>query len=310
MPRLSAVRVAVTTGLTLGTATLGMALAPVALAAGLPAPTAPSTVVAGQAFQVSGAGCLTNDPDHPDWEAVVIITTDLSDLDAEPPTGLFLAEPADDGTWWAHVSLPADATGPHAVWADCAYSYVEDAAEYPEITVTVATPIRPTPRPLPPSEKPTNALPPATGKIRGVDSVTPGVASPDTGTATGDSARPGGKVVKVLTGFGPGEVVTVTLHSTPTTIGTFTASAEGVVTAEFTVPAGTTEGTHTLVYEGSMGTYFQESLQVADATTASGDLAYTGASIALPLGLGAGLVTIGSGLAFAARRRSAEAPQV
>lgn len=103
----------------------------------------------------------------------------------------------------------------------------------------------------------------------------------------------------------------MTLHSTPQTVGTFTADGSGTVTVSFTVPAGTPTGTHTLVYEGDKGTYFQESLTVTAGTSnaSSSSLAYTGADVALPLGLGVGALALGSGLVFAARRRSAEGSQ-
>ncbi len=85
------------------------------------------------------------------------------------------------------------------------------------------------------------------------------------------------------------------------------------MTAEFTLPAGTDTGTQTLVYEGNQGTYFQESFTVSAATTtassSSSSLAYTGASVALPLGLGAGALTLGGGLVLISRRRSTESSQ-
>jgi LPXTG-motif cell wall-anchored protein len=96
-------------------------------------------------------------------------------------------------------------------------------------------------------------------------------------------------------------------------MGTFTADQNGTVTVSFTVPAGTPTGDHTLVYEGNMGTYFQESFSVttaaATSNASSSSLAYTGADIALPLGLGVGALALGGGLVFAARRRSAEGSQ-
>ncbi|MQA35484.1 hypothetical protein GCU49_18205 [Modestobacter roseus] len=119
-------------------------------------------------------------------------------------------------------------------------------------------------------------------------------------------AAAGEKVVRVIKGFQPAEVVTVTLHSTPQTVGTFTADANGVLTAEFTLPAGTPVGDHTLVYNGTV-TYYQEAFEV----TGAGDprLAYTGASIALPLALGTGLVALGGGALLVTRRRASGASQ-
>ncbi|WP_448640562.1 hypothetical protein [Geodermatophilus sp. URMC 63] len=319
MSRVSPLRLVLSTGIAVGTAAAGLALAPAALATGLAAPTAPTTVAPGQTFTVSGTGCVTDDPEHPEYEALVVVVTDLADLDAEPPTGLFPADPSDAGAWSTQVSFPAGTTGAHQLHAACAPSYAGAPLEYPSLTVTVATAATPTATPTATSTSsapssassaaPTTA---ATGAIRGTSANTPGVASPDSGAATGDTAAPGRKVVKVLTGFKPGEVVTVTLHSTPQTVATATADANGRVTVEFTVPAGTPTGDHTLVYEGSMGTYFQEAFAVTAASAASAaspSLAYTGASVALPLGLGAGALALGGGLVVVARRRSAAAAE-
>src|SRR5918997_415364 len=180
----------------------------------------------------------------------------------------------------------------------------------PAAVATPSTPATPTETAAPTTTAPETK---PTGALRGTQANTPGVASPDQGSATGDSAAPGRKVVKVLTGFKPGEFVTVTLHSTPQTVATATADANGTVTVEFILPAGTPAGAHTLVYEGSMGTYFQEAFTVtaaaATSNASSSSLAYTGADIALPLGLGVGALALGGGLVFAARRRSAEGSQ-
>ncbi|MGY1735477.1 hypothetical protein [Geodermatophilus sp. SYSU D00684] len=316
MSRVSPLRLCTVAGLAAGTAAAGLALAPAALAAGLPALTGPSTVAADVEFDVAGEGCTAADPLDP---AIVYVATDVDLSDPEGWAQAIL--PEDDGSWTATLSFPAGTTGTHQVLAGCGSMYAEGAVDYPEFTITVGTPTPGTPT-TPTSAAPTTAAPttaaptaaavttPATGAIRGTTANTAGVSSPDTGAATGDSAVPGRTVVKILTGFEPGEVVTVTLHSTPQTVGRFTADASGTVRVEFTVPAGTPVGDHTLVYEGSQGTYFQEAFAVtaASGTPSSPALAYTGASVALPLGLGAGALAVGGGLVFLARRRAAEAP--
>jgi hypothetical protein len=304
MSRVSPLRLCTVAGLAAGTVAAGVALAPTALAAGLPAPTAPATVEAGVEFQVSGTGCVIEEPFN--W-AVVGIVTDVPTQD--PEDDLFGAIPHDDGSWTATVVFPAGTTGRHEIRAACGSYYGEEATEYPVVTVTVGaastgTPSTPTTSTI--SAAPTT---PATGQIRGTSANSPGVASPDTGVATGDRSTPGQKVVKVLTGFKPGEVVTVTLHSTPQRVASATADASGTVRIEFTLPAGTPAGAHTLVYEGSQGTYFQEAFTVTAAAGSGGSLAYTGASVALPLGLGAGALALGGGLVVLSRRRSAGAPQ-
>jgi hypothetical protein len=270
-------------GLALGTAALGVALAPAALAA----PTATvssSTLAPGAPYTVSGTGCLPMDG----YDVVAVIAPAVDPQWGDTET------PAADGSWSFEMEAPTElGTYEFAVYCD---RYNEDF-DYADVSFTVTADGKPVAAP---------ATTP-TGAIRGAAAVTPGVTSPDTGAATGDSAPAGRKVVKVLTGFKPGEVVTVTLHSTPQRVGTFTADASGTVRIEFTVPVGTPVGDHTLVYEGSQGTYFQESFAVATAT-AGAELAYTGASVALPLGLGLGALAVGGGLVFASRR-SAGVPQ-
>ncbi|NEM07267.1 hypothetical protein [Geodermatophilus normandii] len=305
MSRVSPLRTCTVAGLAAGTIAAGIALAPTALAAEpLPALTGPSTVAAGADFEVSGADCVTTDPLNP---AVALVTTDV-ELDDPNGVGLVVV-PEDDGTWSAVLSFPAGTTGVHQVLAGCGQQYAEQGVQYPEFDITVTAPTAGTPST--PATPTTTATPttPATGAIRGTAANTPGVASPDTGAATGDRSAPGRKVVKVLTGFKPGEVVTVTLHSTPQRVASATADASGTVRIEFTLPAGTPAGEHTLVYEGSQGTYFQEAFTVTAAAGSGASLAYTGASVALPLGLGAGALALGGGLVFLTRRRSAEATQ-
>jgi hypothetical protein len=311
LSRVSPLRLCTVAGLAAGTVAAGIAFAPTALAAGpLPALTGPSTVVAGAEFEVSGADCVTTDPLAP---AVALVTTDVELAD---PDGVGLVVvPEDDGTWSAVLSFPAGTTGVHQVLAGCGQQYAEEGMQYPEFGITVTpptagTPSTPTtPTTTAPPTTPATTTTPATGAIRGTAANTPGVASPDSGAATGDRSTPGQKVVKVLTGFKPGEVVTVTLHSTPQRVASATADASGTVRIEFTVPAGTPTGDHTLVYEGNQGTYFQEAFAVTAASGTSADLAYTGADVALPLGLGAGALALGGGLVLLARRRSAGAAQ-
>jgi hypothetical protein len=278
MTRLARSRAVVTAGFVLGTATAGLVLAPAASAAALSAPTAPTTVTPGTAFTVSGAGCEIVDEEY---GAYVIVATDVEDADINVDVN-------EDGTWTSSILFPTGTSaGVHQIASGCETSYYGDPAAYPTIEVTVPA-----------------------GVIRGVAANTPGVVSKTDSGATGKTAAPGQQVVRILTGFQPGEVVTLVMHSTPVTLGVFTADANGVVTATFTLPAGTAAGTHTLVFEGDMGTYFQEDITVAAATpvkaaSSSGTLAYTGASVALPLGIGGALVLAGGGAMIASRRRNA-----
>ncbi|MBN1093525.1 hypothetical protein JKP75_13725 [Blastococcus sp. TML/M2B] len=291
MSQLSPRRAVSAAGLVLGTAALGVAFAPAASAAPSPAVTvSQSTVAPGATYTVSGGDCISEDADY-DAAGVVFLAVGAQSADAE------LAD--ENGDWTLTATAPTEA-GSYEFSAVC--DWYTDGFEYGNFTITVAAPSS-TPAPAPAPAP--SATPSAPGTPRGAAAVTAGVASPDTGAATGDAAPLGQKVVKILTGFKPFEVVTVTLNSTPQRVGTFTADASGTVRVEFTVPAGTPVGDHTLVYEGDKGTYFQEAFAVT-ATPAGGSarLASTGASVALPLGLGLGALAAGGGLVLAARRRS------
>jgi LPXTG-motif cell wall-anchored protein len=310
MSRVSPLRLCSTAGLTLGVAAAGLAFAPAALAAegDLPALTGGTTAVVGQPFTLSGVDCdaLGEDPAF----VYVDFYTKAAWDDPNGEPALSLKGNPKDGDWSATATFTSAATTGAYVAAAVCEPYADAFTFYPEFSFTLqAAPAAPTTPSATPSATPTVA---PTGKVRGTSANTAGVASPDGGAATGDRTAPGQKVVKVLTGFKPGEVVTVTLHSAPRTVGTFTADASGTVRVEFTVPAGTPAGEHTLVYEGNMGTYFQEALTVAasGSGTGSGDnLAYTGASVAMPLGLGGGALALGGGLVFLTRRRNTQAAE-
>ncbi|MCZ2850714.1 hypothetical protein [Modestobacter sp. VKM Ac-2978] len=319
MSRMSPLRASVATGLSLGTVGLGIAFAPAALAADLPPLQGSSTAVIGQPYTLTGTECAATDPSKPAIAYVEILAAaDANDPAAEPV--LSLAGPVEAGTWTAALEFLPEATpGGYVAFAICEPydgGETDDGTDwllYPEFGFTLQaapvtpTPVTPTPVTSPPST-PTTVVP--TGELRGETANTVGVSSTKTASTTGASAVQGTKIVKVLTGFKPGEKVTVTLHSDPQTVGTFTADGNGTVTATFTLPAGTPAGEHDLVFEGDMGTYFQESLTVTAASSAdSDDLAYTGASVALPLSLGGGLLVAGAGALYALRRRPAGAEQ-
>ena len=304
-------RAAALAGLTATTAAAGLLLAPAALAESLPV-VSHSEVTAGQAFTLSGQDCMATKEGEPAIVYVGAVSGDDSGV-------LGIMDVPASGDWTIELEFPSEAlAGDYELFAQCeGYEGAEtDTFVYAPVPVTLkAAPTTSTPATPTETAAPTTAAPETkpTGALRGTQANTPGVASPDQRSATGDSAAPGRKVVKVLTGFKPGEFVTVTLHSTPQTVATATADANGTVTVEFILPAGIPAGAHTLVYEGSMGTYFQEAFTVtaaaATSNASSSSLAYTGADIALPLGLGVGALALGGGLVFAARRRSAEGSQ-
>lgn len=308
--RLTRTRATVATGLALGTATAGLFLAPAALAAppagALAAPDAPASVVAGATFTISGTGCTTDDPADP--VAVELYTEYASD-------DVYLL-PDTDGSWSTEMAFYADATpGTYTVWAACeSYNGVvaeSDINTYPDTTITVTAPAAAPTASTPTASTPTASTPTASTPAPatftpGATPNTPGIAVTKNST-TSNVAKPGQQVTQVLKGFKPNEKVTLVLHSTPVTLGVFTAAANGVLTATYTIPAGTTLATHTLAFDGDAGSHYE----IALTLTADGKaLAYTGASVALPLIGGTALLAAGAGaLVIGRHRRPAGAVQ-
>ncbi|MFQ1001331.1 hypothetical protein [Modestobacter sp. SSW1-42] len=312
MSRTSRPRAAVAAGLTLGATAASIFLAPTAFAAGtLPALDVPESAAAGSTVTFSGEECFAGSPEAP---ANVVVYVGPTEAESEDEVLKIAGKPDADGKWSAFVELAADAPlGEWTIDAVCEpYVDSEAYAEYDlaMFQVTAATPAGSTPAPSTtpaPTATPSATPAPAAAFKPGAIPNTPGVSSTTTDKTTGAAAAPGQKVVKVLKGFKPFEKVTVVLHSAPVVLGEFTADANGVVTVEFTVPAGTPLGNHTLAYDGNMGTHFEEPLQL----TADGKaLAYTGASIAMPLIGGSVLLAAGAGaMVVGRRRRSAGAAQ-
>jgi hypothetical protein len=281
MSRLSRTRVAVATGLTLGTATAGLLFAPAAFAApAAPVVSPSSTLAPGVDYTISGTGCtqasdtaalpfvsMTPDSDHPQSGDGGPVNT--------------------DGTWTLKESAP-ETLGSYTYRLTC--DQYTSKFRYENITITVTADGKPVPVFVP-----------------GATPNTPGIGNAKS-SGVSNVAAPGQQVTRILKGFKPNEVVTLVLHSTPVALGTFTADGNGVVTATFTLPAGTVLGTHTLAYDGNFGSHFESTITL----TADGKaLAYTGANIALPLVGGTVLVAAGAGaLVMGRRRRPAGAAQV
>jgi hypothetical protein len=283
MSRTTTSRLAAVGGLTLTAALTGLVLAPSASAEEFASVTLSATTVApGEEFTISGTGCISEDEDY---DALVIVMDEDGAIDEA-------LEPQANGSWSITTSFPAGtAEGESLMVAAC--DWYTGGGAYSDWTMTIAAD----------SE--------GVGAIRGVAANTPGTAPLTTDRTTGNTSAPGQKVVKVIGGFQPFERVTLVMHSTPTVLGTFTADANGVVTAEFTLPAGTPAGTHTLVFDGEV-TYYQESLEVTGGIATAGTakhLAYTGADIVVPLTVGGALVLAGAGAIVVSRRRPAGAPQ-
>lgn len=90
-------------------------------------------------------------------------------------------------------------------------------------------------------------------------------------TLAAATVQPGGAIHVTGSGFIPGESVAVELHSTPISLGTVTAGADGVVDTTVTIPADAPAGAHRIVLTGQMSTLTGDSaLTVAGATTPGG----------------------------------------
>jgi len=111
------------------------------------------------------------------------------------------------------------------------------------------------------------------------------------------SVPPGAGLTVDGVGFRPGEPVEVVLHSTPVSLGTFTADASGAFSAAVTVPADVPVGAHTVVSTGqTSGRAFSAALTVELAATGSSDST-------MPLLLALCFVTAGFLLISARRAR-------
>ena len=265
----------------------GVMGAPAATAADLPVPTfTPATGGPNALFTLSGTGCTDTRPGAPRPGIILDSTT-------TPEFGDGTLTEA-DGSW----SLPTSfgmgvALGAHTIVATCdRYDLGEQA--YPTINVIVS----------------------ATGVTLAPATTTAPSAAPTQATcgtcttiASGDTLAVGKVVVMELRGYKPFEVVTVTMRSTPQVLGTFTASAAGVVTLRFTVPQnGAVNSSHTLTFSGNMGT--ADLVLPFKLGPAARQLAFTGADVATPLALGTGLVLAGSAALVISRRRKPETDRV
>src|SRR4051794_14773895 len=308
MTRLPHSRVAMTALLGIGAGAIGLAVAPSVLAAPALTATAPSSVVAGTPFTVSGTGCVAIPENYPvsDFVPDAWALTDIAA--AEDATEIASVPTAADGSWSAELTFPLGTTGQHEVYAACGNGYHGDPVEYPTLTVQV------TAAPSAPAGATTTAPPAATTSApvaaewkAGAIPNTPGVAPASSSATTAATPALGTKVVRVYGGFQPYEKVTLTLPSPPVALAPSPADANGTVTVEFPLPAGTPIGAHTLELAGDQGSHYEDALTVVAATTSSGaSLAYTGASIALPLGGGTVLVAAGATAMVVGRRRRTE----
>ncbi len=109
----------------------------------------------------------------------------------------------------------------------------------------------------------------------------------------------GGNIAVSGTSCGPNQSVTIKFNGV--TVATATTDADGKFATSFPVPAGTTPGVYTITASNAVCN-LAASIQVDPASATR--LAFTGSSSSIPtLWVGAGLVALGAGLVFVARRR-------
>jgi LPXTG-motif cell wall-anchored protein len=263
-------------GLVLAGATL--VTAPTALAAPATPVLSTSSAEAGQTVTLSGTGCAPSTQPHNPIAVVAFL-----ELGESPAVDVGdMVDPAANGTWTASLAIPAGfAAGTYDVVSVCGDYLGDFEMIYPTVKLTVGAPAP--------------AAPAACGSNCQV--VAPGAAlTTDAGVAPGVLRN------LALYGYLPFERVRLVLHSTPRTLGTFTADANGIVVVQFRAPAGTPAGDHTLKVTRADGSVVSYPIKIA----ASKQLASTGADVTVPLVLGTGLVLAGGGaLALSRRRRGA-----
>ncbi len=142
--------------------------------------------------------------------------------------------------------------------------------------------------------------------------VTTGSLTSSVGGSTATALSAGSSVHISGGGFAPGATVTITLHSTPVTLGTVTASGAGTISADVVLPAGTVNGSHTLQADGAApggGTNtLTEQVTVSGGVTADrGGLAFTGADVGVIGAIGGGAIVAGIGTIMVTRRARARA---
>jgi LPXTG-motif cell wall-anchored protein len=285
MSRVSPLRAVTATGLAAGVAALGLAFPSVALAElDLPAVSVPANVAAGTAFTVSGTGCVQLGKDYI-GSVIAYVITDVPGMEA-------VTEVPEDGNWSVSLTFPAGTTGAHQLTAVCD-DYFEPSP-YPTATVTVGS-------------APTATTTPAKAVVTVKGGVTSVTAAPGQSLTPDTPATPGQRFALTLPSFAPNEKTTWVLHSTPRTLGTFTADASGTLSASLTIPAGVEAGDHELHVTRADGSVVKYPIRIAAA--AGKRLADTGADVTVPLVAGGTLLLAGAGMLFAARRRSAGASQ-
>ena len=143
----------------------------------------------------------------------------------------------------------------------------------------------------------------------------PTASAPLTSSDADGTVEAGGQVTLTGDGYLPGSNVEAIAYSTPVSLGTVVAAANGTFSVTVTLPEDLADGTHHLVTSGvdpsGNPRYLVVEVTVTGgaavarlASTADGDLAYTGFSALPYAGAGAVALLAGAGLIVASRRRA------
>jgi hypothetical protein len=132
----------------------------------------------------------------------------------------------------------------------------------------------------------------------------PAASAPLTSSDADGKVKVGEQVTLTGDGYLAGSNVELIVYSTPVSLGTVQAGADGRFTATVTLPAGLANGTHHLVASGVDAAGNPRYL-VSEITVSGGTgLAYTGFSALPYIGAGALALLAGGGLLVASRRRA------
>jgi 5'-nucleotidase len=128
-------------------------------------------------------------------------------------------------------------------------------------------------------------------------------------TVSDSTVVPGQSITISGSGAEPNSTVSIYLFSAPILLGTTTADGDGTFSATVTIPAGVSPGTHTL--RAIQGGEVLASVALVVVGSGSGgssgsDLPFTGGTTLPGIGIGVGLIAVGSTLLLLSRRRRSQ----
>ena len=172
---------------------------------------------------------------------------------------------------------------------------------------TPTTPTTPPTTPTTPTTPPTTPTTPVTSHSTTTSSSSGSVTAVDSlGNPLGSdpSLAPGSTALVTATGFAAHASVSITMHSTPISLGSRTATDSGSVSYTFTVPSDATPGAHHLVFASATKSMsFAFTVTGAPASASPTALSATGDDVVTPTALGFIALFLGAGLLYSLRQR-------